>query len=113
MFPGDWGPILKSMAHTYPCRSSLLILGLDTHLNAEVLKRTVRHLTAQGFIALDAANKEGKMLSLTEAGMAVACDRATTGAAASVVEGIHVACLQEMKRCREDRRRDKQVLQQP
>ena len=67
------------------------------------IKRTVRDLTARGFIALDASDKDGRMLRLTEAGMAVACDRAANPEAPEVVSALEFDALQEMSRCRAQR----------
>ena len=63
----------------------------------------MRDLTARGFIALDASDKDGRMLRLTEAGMAVACDRAANPEAPEVVSGLEFDALQEMSRCRAQR----------
>ncbi len=68
MFPQEWRPILQSMVQIYPQGCTLGLIGRSTDLDTYVVKRTVRDLTARGFIALDASDKDGRMLRLTEAG---------------------------------------------
>ena len=103
MFPQEWRPILKSMARLYPERCDLSALGRSTELDTYVIKRTVRDLTAKGFIAFDATDKDGKMLSLTEAGMAVACDRASQNDAPGVLHALQAGALQKLAQCRAHR----------
>lgn len=103
MFPQEWKPILQSMVQTYPQGCNLGLIGRSTDLDTYVIKRTVRDLTAHGFIALDASDKDGRMLRLTEAGMAVACDRAANPEAPEVVSALEFDALQEMSRCRAQR----------
>ena len=97
MFPQEWRPILQSMVQIYPQGCNLGLIGRSTHLDTYVIKRTVRDLTARGFIALDANDKDGRMLRLTEAGTgrglrpcgqsrsARSCERAGIGRAAGNV----------------------------
>ena len=103
MFPQEWRPILQSMVQIYPQGCNLGLIGRSTDLDTYVIKRTVRDLTARGFIALDASDKDGRMLRLTEAGMAVACDRAANPEAPEVVSALEFDALQEMSRCRAQR----------
>ena len=103
MFPQEWRPILQSMVQIYPQGCALGLIGRSTDLDTYVIKRTVRDLTARGFIALDASDKDGRMLRLTEAGMAVACDRAANPEAPEVVSALEFDALQEMSRCRAQR----------
>ena len=103
MFPQEWRPILQSMVQIYPQGCNLGLIGRSTDLDTYVIKRTVRDLTARGFIALDASDKDGHMLRLTEAGMAVACDRAANPEAPEVVSALEFDALQEMSRCRAQR----------
>ena len=103
MFPQEWRPILQSMVQIYPQGCNLGLIGRLTNLDTCVIKRTVRDLTARGFIALDASDKDGRMLRLTEAGMAVACDRAANPEAPEVVSALEFDALQEMSRCRAQR----------
>ena len=103
MFPQEWRPILQSMVQIYPQGCNLGLIGRSTDLDTYVIKRTVRDLTARGFIALDASDKDGRMLRLTEAGMAVACDRAANPEAPEVVSALEFDALQEMSHCRAQR----------
>ena len=103
MFPQEWRPILQSMVQIYPQGCTLGLFGRATDLDTNVIKRTVRDLTARGFSALDASDKDGRMLRLTEAGMAVACDRAANPEAPEVVSALELDALQEMSRCRAQR----------
>ena len=103
MFPKEWRPILKSMALAYPQGSNLRLIGRSTGLEAHLLKRTVRDLTTKGFVLFDATDRDGRMLSLTEAGMAVACDRASRGDAPEVVDALQVGALRALTRSREQR----------
>ena len=103
MFPQEWKPILQSMVQIYPQGCTLGLIGRSTDLDTYVIKRTVRDLTVRGFIALDASDKDGRMLRLTEAGMAVACDRAANPEAPEVVSALELDALQEMSRCRAQR----------
>ena len=103
MFPQEWRPILQSMVQIYPQGCTLGLIGRSTDLDTYVVKRTVRDLTVRGFIALDASDKDGRMLRLTEAGMAVACDRAANPEAPEVVSALELDALQEMSRCRAQR----------
>ena len=103
MFPQEWRPILHSMVQLYPQGCNLGLIGRSTDLDTYVIKRTVRDLTARGLIALDASDKDGRMLRLTEAGMAVACDRAANPEAPEVVSALEFDALQEMSRCRAQR----------
>ena len=103
MFPQEWRPILQSMVQIYPQGCTLGLIGRSTDLDTYVIKRTVRDLTARGFIAQDASDKDGRMLRLTEAGMAVACDRAANPEAPEVVSALELDALQEMSRCRAQR----------
>ena len=103
MFPQEWRPILQSMVQIYPQGCTLGLIGRSTDLDTYVIKRTVRDLTACGFIALDASDKDGRMLRLTEAGMAVACDRAANPEAPEMVSALEFDALQEMSRCRAQR----------
>ena len=103
MFPQEWRPILQSMVQIYPQGCTLGLIGRSTDLDTYVIKRTVRDLTVRGFIALDASDKDGRMLRLTEAGMAVACDRAANPEAPEVVSALEFDALQEMSRCRAQR----------
>ena len=103
MFPQEWRPILQSMVQIYPQGCNLGLIGRSTDLDTYVIKRTVRDLTVRGFIALDASDKDGRMLRLTEAGMAVACDRAANPEAPEVVSALELDALQEMSRCRAQR----------
>ena len=103
MFPQEWRPILQSMVQIYPQGCTLGLIGRSTDLDTYVIKRTVRDLTVRGFIALDASDKDGRMLRLTEAGMAVACDRAANPEAPEVVSALELDALQEMSRCRAQR----------
>ena len=103
MFPQEWRPILQSMVQIYPQGCNLGLIGRSTDLDTYVIKCTVRDLTARGFIALDASDKDGRMLRLTEAGMAVACDRAANPEAPEVVSALEFDALQEMSRCRAQR----------
>ena len=103
MFPQEWRPILQSMVQIYPQGCNLGLIGRSTDLDTYVVKRTVRDLTARGFIALDASDKDGRMLRLIEAGMAVACDRAANPEALEVVSALELDALQEMSRCRAQR----------
>ena len=103
MFPQEWRPILQSMVQIYPQGCNLGLIGRSTDLDTYVIKRTVRDLTARGFIALDASDKDGRMLRLTEAGMAVTCDRAANPEAPEVVSALEFDALQEMSRCRAQR----------
>ena len=103
MFPQEWRPILQSMVQLYPQGCNLGLIGRSTDLDTYVIKRTVRDLTVRGFIALDASDKDGRMLRLTEAGMAVACDRAANPEAPEMVSALELDALQEMSRCRAQR----------
>ena len=103
MFPQEWRPILQSMVQIYPQGCTLGLIGRSTDLDTYVIKRTVRDLTARGLIALDASDKDGRMLRLTEAGMAVACDRAANPEAPEMVSALEFDALQEMSRCRAQR----------
>lgn len=103
MFPQEWRPILQSMVQIYPQGCTLGLSGRSTDLDTYVIKRTVRDLTVRGFIALDASDKDGRMLRLTEAGMAVACDRAANPEAPEMVSALEFDALQEMSRCRAQR----------
>ena len=103
MFPQEWRPILQSMVQIYPQGCNLGLIGRSTDLDTYVIKRTVRDLTVRGFIALDASDKDGRMLRLTEAGMAVACDRAANPEAPEMVSALELDALQEMSRCRAQR----------
>ena len=103
MFPQEWRPILQSMVQIYPQGCTLGLIGRSTDLDTYVIKRTVRDLTVRGFIALDASDKDGRMLRLTEAGMAVACDRAANPEAPEMVSALELDALQEMSRCRAQR----------
>ena len=103
MFPQEWRPILQSMVQIYPQGCNLGLIGRSTDLDTYVIKRTVRDLTARGLIALDASDKDGRMLRLTEAGMAVACDRAANPEAPEMVSALEFDALQEMSRCRAQR----------
>ena len=103
MFPQEWRPILQSMVQIYPQGCTLGLIGRSTDLDTYVIKRTVRDLTVRGFIALDASDKDGRMLRLTEAGMAVACDRAANPEAPEMVSALEFDALQEMSRCRAQR----------
>ena len=103
MFPHEWSPILKSMVRVYPEGCDLRLIGRSTELDPHLIKRTVRDLTAKGFIAFDARDRHGKMLRLTDAGMAVACDRATPGDAPHVLDALQLGVLQEIRRCRAHR----------
>lgn len=97
MFPQEWRPILQSMVQIYPQGCNLGLIGRSTDLDTYVIKRTVRDLTVRGFIALDASDKDGRMLRLTEAGTgrglrpcgqsrsARSCERAGIGRAAGNV----------------------------
>ena len=91
MFPQEWRPILQSMVQIYPQGCNLGLIGRSTDLDTYVIKRTVRDLTARGFIALDASDK------------AVACDRAANPEAPEVVSALEFDALQEMSRCRAQR----------
>ena len=103
MFPQEWRPILQLMVQIYPQGCTLGLIGRSTDLDTYVIKRTVRDLTVRGFIALDASDKDGRMLRLTEAGMAVACDRAANPEAPEMVSALEFDALQEMSRCRAQR----------
>ena len=103
MFPQEWRPILQSRVQIYPQGCNLGLIGRSTDLDTYVIKRTVRDLTARGLIALDASDKDGRMLRLTEAGMAVACDRAANPEAPEMVSALEFDALQEMSRCRAQR----------
>ena len=95
MFPQEWRPILQSMVQIYPQGCNLGLIGRSTDLDTYVIKRTVRDLTARGFIALDASDKDGRM--------AVACDRAANPEAPEMVSALEFDALQEMSRCRAQR----------
>ena len=60
MFPQEWRPILQSMVQIYPQGCNLGLIGRSTDLDTYVIKRTVRDLTARGFIALDASDKDDR-----------------------------------------------------
>lgn len=103
MFPQEWRPILKSMARVYPEGCDLWLIGRSTELDGYVVRRAVRDLTAKGFVAFDATDKNGKMLRLTEAGMAVACDRAAKADAPKLLDALETGALQALMRCRAHR----------
>ncbi len=106
MYPAEWIRILKAMASVYPDSCSGRLVGELTGLENGLRERSLRNLTRQGFVRFDPGEPNGTMLGLTEAGMAIACDRAGTGGSApDVLRAVESAVLRELHRCRLSGRR--------
>ncbi|MBK6868362.1 MAG: hypothetical protein IPG98_10715 [Burkholderiales bacterium] len=106
MLVDHWGPILEAMVRVYPEACSCTTIETLTGLPRPQVTRIVRELTRRSLIAFDASDKSGNMLSLTEAGMAVGCNRVPSDGrlAPDLLHALQAANLSAWARCRQDRR---------